>query len=291
MRAVTLLAPAKVNLYLGVGAVRPDGYHDVTTVLQALEFGDMVRILPADELVVTTSVDLGIPENENLAYRAALAFAEEFSLAPRVVIEIEKHMPAGAGLAGGSSDAAAVLAGLARLHDIAPCGERCVSVARSLGADCAFFLVGGAALMTGLGDELETALPSRGRPRRAGHARQVRCRRRVRTRSSTSRPCPRPARGPSSRRCEAGDVAGLAAALTNNLTAASAQLVPEVLDALAWVGGQPGVLGAAMAGSGSATFALCEDAASAAGIAAGGARPGLVGGRHGHPLDRRAGHR
>jgi 4-diphosphocytidyl-2-C-methyl-D-erythritol kinase len=266
MRAVTLLAPAKVNLYLGVGELRPDGYHEVTTVLQALEFGDVVRILPADELVVTTSVDLGIPENENLAYRAALAFAEEFSLAPRVVIEIEKHVPAGAGLAGGSSDAAAVLTGLARLHDIAPCGERCVSVARSLGADCAFFLVGGAALMTGLGDELETSLPPV-----TAHVALVMPPSPVPTSGAYAQfdlaPLPAPGPWPVVEALRAGDLAGLAAAMTNNLTAASAQLVPEVLDALAWVGAQPGVLGAAMAGSGSATFALCQDAPTAAGIA------------------------
>ena len=159
MRAITMLAPAKVNLYLGVGALRSDGYHDVDTVLQTLNFGDIVRILPADELTVTVSVDLGIPERDNLAYRAALAFADEFSVPPRAVIEIEKHVPAGAGLAGGSADAAAVIVGFARVHGVDPCGERCLSVARSLGSDCAFFLTGGTALMTGRGDVLETVLP------------------------------------------------------------------------------------------------------------------------------------
>jgi 4-diphosphocytidyl-2-C-methyl-D-erythritol kinase len=66
---------------------------------------------------------------------------------------------------------------------------------------------------------------------------------------------------------ETGDLVALSAGLANNLTSASASLVPEVLDTLAWVSAQPGVLGAAMAGSGSATFALCEDAAVAAGVA------------------------
>jgi 4-diphosphocytidyl-2-C-methyl-D-erythritol kinase len=80
-------------------------------------------------------------------------------------------------------------------------------------------------------------------------------------------PLPAPGPWPVVEALRAGDLAGLAAAMTNNLTAASAQLVPEVLDALAWVGAQPGVLGAAMAGSGSATFALCQDAPTAAGIA------------------------
>jgi 4-diphosphocytidyl-2-C-methyl-D-erythritol kinase len=273
VRAVTLIAPAKVNLYLGVGALRSDGYHDVATVLQALEFGDVVRILPADELAVIASVDLGIPEEENLAYRSALAFAEEFAIAPRVVIEIEKRVPAGAGLAGGSSDAAAVIAGLACIHGIDPRSERCVRAARSLGADCAFFLSGGAALMTGRGDELAETLPSlytdvvlvkppQPVPTSAAYAQFDLA--------------PAVATGPQGvvDALNAGDLAGLADTLSNNLTAASARLVPEVLDALAWLRGQSGVLGAVLAGSGSATFALCEDAAAANAAAVGAAAQG-----------------
>lgn len=270
MRAVTLLAPAKVNLYLGVGAVRLDGYHDVVTVLQTLEFGDVVRILPADELVVTTSVDLGISERDNIAYRAALAFADEFSVPPRAVIEIEKRVPAGAGLAGGSSDAAAVIVGLARIHGVDPRSERCAAVARGLGADCAFFLTGGAALMTDRGDTLEASLPAL-----FVHVVLVKPPEPVPTAAVYAQfdLAPPPASG-EHRVVEAlntGDLRLLANSLGNNLTAASANLVPEVIDALAWVGGQPGVLGAAMAGSGSATFALCEDA-DAAVLAAEGAR-------------------
>ena len=268
MRAITLLAPAKVNLYLGVGAVGDDGYHDVTTVLQSLAFGDTVRILPADELIVTTSADLGIPASENLAFRAAQAFAEEFSIAPRVVIEIEKRVPAGAGLGGGSSDAAAVIAGLARIHGIDACGERCLGVARTLGADVPFFLIGGAALMTGRGDVLEASLPSA-----RSHVVLVKPQAPVPTAGAYAAfdAAPLPAPGPD-RVVSAladGDTTRLAQALSNNLTSASATLVPEVIDALAWVGEQPGVLGAAMAGSGSATFALCASAESAESISAG----------------------
>ena len=261
MRAVTLHAPSKINLYLGVGALRPDGYHEVSTVLQTLDFGDTVRILPADELSVTTSVDLGIPERENLAFQAAVAFAEEFSVAPRVVIEIEKRVPAGGGLAGGSSDAAAVLVGLARLHGVDPLDPRCIDVARHLGADCAFFLSGGAALMTGRGDLLASSLPSA-----VAHVVLVKPVASVPTAAAYAQfdRSPMPAAGPQAvvEALEVGDTVRLAASLSNNLTAASAKLVPEVLDALAWLGQQPGVLGAIMAGSGSGTFALCEDEAS-----------------------------
>ncbi|MEI7814420.1 MAG: 4-(cytidine 5'-diphospho)-2-C-methyl-D-erythritol kinase [Coriobacteriia bacterium] len=266
MRAITLFAPAKINLYLGVGALREDGYHDVTTVLQTLEFGDIVRILPADELVVTTSVDLGIPVHENLAYRAALAFAEEFSVAPRAIIEIEKRVPAGAGLAGGSSDASAVIVGLARLHGVDPKGADCIRVARSLGADCVFFLIGGAALMTGRGDELAASLPSA-----VAHVLLVKPAEPVSTAAAYRRfdASPLSAPGPHHvvEALETGDIAQLAASLSNNLTASSANLVPEVIDALAWVGARPGVRGAVMAGSGSAVFALCENPESAASAA------------------------
>jgi 4-diphosphocytidyl-2-C-methyl-D-erythritol kinase len=266
MRAITLLAPAKINLYLGVGAVRDDGYHDVTTVLQALEFGDVVRILPADELAVITSVDLGIPQSDNLAFRAALAFAEEFSVAPRAVIEIEKRVPAGAGLAGGSSDAAAVIAGLARLHGVDTRDPRCITVARGLGADCAFFLTGGAAVMTGRGDQLEESLPSA-----AAHVALVKPAQPVHTAAAYAQfdAAPMPTPGPQCviEALKAGDAVGVASGLANNLTSAAASLVPEVLDALAWVSARPGVMGAAVTGSGSCTFALCRDAASAVGAA------------------------
>jgi 4-diphosphocytidyl-2-C-methyl-D-erythritol kinase len=273
MRAITLLAPTKINLYLGVGAARKDGYHDVTTVLQTLEFGDVVRILPSDELAVITSVDLGIPESENLAHRAALAFAEEFSVAPRAVIEIEKRVPAGAGLAGGSSDAAAVIVGLARLHDIDPFDERCFAIARGLGADCPFFLRGGAALMTGRGDRLEATLPSAN-----AHVALVKPAKPVPTAEAYRRfdrsPTPTPGPNDVVRALEERDLNRLATTLANNLTSASASLVPEVLDALAWASARPGVLGAAMAGSGSSTFALCADAESASAVARGAAERG-----------------
>jgi 4-diphosphocytidyl-2-C-methyl-D-erythritol kinase len=267
MRAVTLFAPAKVNLFLGVGERRADGYHDVETVLQALDFGDTVRILPADELAVTSSVDLGLGEQDNIAYQAALAFAEQFRVPPRAIIEIEKRTPVGAGLGGGSSDAAAVIAGFARLHGADPLDQRCLAAARSVGADCAFFLGSGTALMTGRGDLLGEQLPTV-----VCHVAVVRPQVPVSTAAAYEQfdRDPVPAEAPlclleALRRDSVADVAGC---LANNMTAASGLLVPEVLEALSWLEGQHGVLGTAMAGSGSATFAVCEDETSAATIAA-----------------------
>ena len=120
--------------------------------------------------------------------------------------------------------------------------------------------------MTGRGDELEATLPSA-----VVHVTLVKPPEPVLTAAVYAQfdLAPLPAWGPEHvvEALEARDVGRLASSLANNLTAASSSLVPEVIDALAWVSGQPGVLGAAMAGSGSATFALCEDATSAALVA------------------------
>ena len=139
-------------------------------------------------------------------------------------------------------------------------------VARTLGADVPFFLIGGAALMTGRGDVLEAALPAA-----RSQIVLVKPQASVPTAAAYAAfdQAPAAAPGPAGvvSALSGGDSLALAEALSNNLTSASATLVPEVIDALAWLGEQPGVLGAAMAGSGSATFALCENAASARSIA------------------------
>ena len=266
MGALTVVAPAKINLYLGVGALRPDGYHAVATVMHTLELADTVRIMDADELTVTTSVDLGIEEADNLAYRAALAFAEEFGEPVRTVIEIEKRIPAQAGLGGGSSDAAAVLAGLARLRGVRADDPRLVRTARRLGADCAFLLVGGCAVMRGRGDEYARKLPTL-----SADVVLVRPEGAVSTADAYRTFDAAPERAADIRPVTDSicfrDLPALGAALANNLTAASISLVPGVGEALAWVQGERGILGVAMAGSGSAVFGICEDSAAAVRIA------------------------
>ena len=107
MRSLTVMAPAKVNLFLGVGPLRPDGYHSVQTVLHTLALSDTVRLTPADELTVTCDPDLGIPAENNLAYRAARGFSAAFGVDVLLDIHVDKRIPSGAGLGGGSSDAAA----------------------------------------------------------------------------------------------------------------------------------------------------------------------------------------
>jgi len=258
MRRVVVTAPAKVNLFLGIGGTRPDGYHDVTTVIHTLEFADTVAIELADEVSLTCSEDLGIPAEDNLAFRAAIAFAEEFGEPRGAAIELTKRVPAGAGLAGGSSDAAAVLAGLAALTGRDVAEPRLAALAQRLGADIAFFLVGGAALMSGRGDEIERALPAISVP-----VALVKPLAPVHTalayRAFDADPVEAGEPSAVVAALESGDAAALGRALANNMTGCAISLVPEVGDALAWVSTEPGVLGAAVAGSGSSVFALCSD--------------------------------
>jgi 4-diphosphocytidyl-2-C-methyl-D-erythritol kinase len=158
-RTAELLAHAKVNLFLAVGARRADGYHEVTTVLQALELTDGLVVDSAGvggEVSLTCTPDLGVADEENLAWRAADAWRRETGIGARV--RLEKRVPSGAGLGGGSADAAAVLAALGAAGDADP--GLPLRLAAGLGADVPFFLGPGTALMGGRGDELLEVLPT-----------------------------------------------------------------------------------------------------------------------------------
>ena len=140
MNSVRVQAPAKVNLFLGVGEVLADGYHAVTTVMHAIDLRDEVVLAPAGVLSLVCVPDVGVPAERNLAWRAATEMGSRFGRDPRVEITLTKHTPHGAGLGGGSSDAAAVIAGLAYLWGADRRDDRCIGAARALGADVAFFL-------------------------------------------------------------------------------------------------------------------------------------------------------
>lgn len=267
MSALLVIAPAKVNLHLAVGAVRPDGYHDVTTVLHALELADEVRVTPASSLLLEAP-DLGVAPEQNLAHRAAVALGRTLGKRPDVHITLVKRIPHQAGLGGGSSDAAAVIFGLATLWGIDPGSPECLETAATLGADVPFFLTGACALMTGRGDVLERVLP----PLAGSPVVVVRPPHPVPTPAAyaafDAAPQPAPDAHELISALEVGSVACSAASLANNLEAASAAVVPEVGEAVAWLRGSAGCLGAAVAGSGSAVFGLMDSAGSAEAIAA-----------------------
>ncbi|MFB6247289.1 MAG: 4-(cytidine 5'-diphospho)-2-C-methyl-D-erythritol kinase [Salinibacter sp.] len=162
-------APAKINLGLHVLRQRPDGDHDVETVLHRIDWADTITATPADTLSMTCS-DPALPTDEdNLCLRAALALKEAFDVTAGAALHLDKQVPYGAGLGGGSSDAAATLRLLTRLWDLDADPTRLHAIAAALGADVPFFLMDApAALATGRGDEL-TPLRSNGAPYRLPH--------------------------------------------------------------------------------------------------------------------------
>ena len=157
-------ANAKINLYLNVVGRRENGYHDIVSIMQTVSLCDIVTVdyHPGEHFSMQLAVsgNAGVPTDcRNLAWRAAELYLREIGQSGSVTVSIEKHIPMAAGLAGGSADAAAVLRALNRL-----CGNRlsiselCALGAR-LGADIPFCIVGGGALVGGIGDVLEQMDP------------------------------------------------------------------------------------------------------------------------------------
>ena len=155
-------APAKINLFLAVTGRRPDGYHDLVSVVATLDWGDRLRAHPQDTPQVECSVP-GIPLGEdNLVMKAARAYAAAGGKGSARFV-LKKELPMGAGLGGGSSDAVAALTALERLSP-APLGPEVIrSVAAGLGSDCPLFLSSGPVIMRGRGERLA---PCQRRPRR-----------------------------------------------------------------------------------------------------------------------------
>lgn len=156
---VVEMASAKINLALDVLKKRADGYHEVQMVMQSVATADKVSLSPAPMLTVTTDLP-GLPDGPgNLAYRAAQAFERATGKTTAVHIAIEKRIPMGAGLAGGSADAAAVLRGLNRLFKTGLSMDELRTIGASIGSDVPFCLAGGTALAEGRG-EVITQLPA-----------------------------------------------------------------------------------------------------------------------------------
>ena len=158
---VTVRAPSKVNLHLAVGDLRPDGYHDLHTVFQALSLYDGVSVVPADTLSVHVrgaGADAVPTDSTNLAWRAAELMAERAARTPDVAITIDKGIPVAGGMAGGSADAAATLVALDALWGLGASREDLADLAARLGSDVPFCLHGGTAIGTGRGEQLVPVL-------------------------------------------------------------------------------------------------------------------------------------
>lgn len=157
---VTLKALAKINLGLDVLGKRDNGYHDVRMVMQTIYLYDNVTIEKKEQpgIELTTNLHFLPVDENNIAYKAAKMLIEEFQIEEGVCITLEKHIPVAAGLAGGSSNAAAVLVGMNRLFDLGLSQEQLMERGVSLGADVPYCVMRGTVLAEGIG-EILTPLP------------------------------------------------------------------------------------------------------------------------------------
>ena len=159
MREIRIPAFAKVNLRLDILGKRPDNYHELRTIFQTISLHDELRLraskAPGICLTIQGSASLSLePVRKNLVYVAVDALRRELGIRSGIEIELRKKIPAGRGLGGGSSDAAAALLGYLRLTRCTIPAPRLMEIAASLGADVPFFLFGGRALGIGRGDEI-----------------------------------------------------------------------------------------------------------------------------------------
>lgn len=157
-RSIDIKAPAKINLYLEIKGRRPDGYHEINSLMQKLRLADQLHIQVGNPAGISlTCPDADLPEDEsNLAFKAAQVFLKHTGTTQGIAITLKKRIPIAAGLGGGSSDAAAVLTGLDRLCDTGLSQDRLVDMARKLGADVPFFISElKTAVATGIGDCLQ----------------------------------------------------------------------------------------------------------------------------------------
>jgi 4-diphosphocytidyl-2-C-methyl-D-erythritol kinase len=159
MKSIRIPAYAKVNLCLDVVGRRPDGYHELRTIFQTISLHDTLALETTRSRDVTLQVLgnaalAGEPANENLVFRALTTLREELRWGKGIRATLKKRIPAGRGLGGGSSDAAAALTGLLRLAGGSIGTARLIQIASELGADVPFFLAGGRAVGIGRGDEI-----------------------------------------------------------------------------------------------------------------------------------------
>ncbi|NJP66411.1 4-(cytidine 5'-diphospho)-2-C-methyl-D-erythritol kinase, partial [Streptomyces sp. ventii] len=277
-RSASATAPAKVNVQLAVGPVRPDGYHDLANVFLAVDMHDRVTVTEADIETGGVRVSCVGPGSElvpadatNLAWRAVELLAAHHGRRADVAVHIDKDIPVAGGMAGGSADAAAALLACDALWGTATPRDELLAIAAELGSDVPFSVVGGAALGRGRGEVL-TELPVGGvfhwvfaladgglsTPKVYGEC--------DRLRGDTAVPEPEPAPELLAALRD-GDAAGLAGALANDLQDAALSLRPALADTLA-AGREAGALAALVSGSGPSCAFLAADADSAARVAA-----------------------
>ncbi|HEY1618967.1 MAG TPA: 4-(cytidine 5'-diphospho)-2-C-methyl-D-erythritol kinase [Streptosporangiaceae bacterium] len=277
--AVTVRVPAKVNLQLAVGPVRPDGYHGVVTVYQAVSLYDEVSVALAERsrIVVSGEDEAAVPTGPtNLASKAVTALARATGQRRQdrhpVLIEIRKRIPMAAGLAGGSADAAATLAACNELWKTGLTQQELCEVGAGLGSDVPFALMGGTAVGRGRGEQLTVALVSGGYHWVLAFAVSGLSTPEVyatcdRLRAARGDAVAEPElSGPLMSALRSGDAAAVGPLLSNDLQAAAVSLRPELRRALT-AGRDLGAVGAMVSGSGPTCMFLAGSAAQASDLA------------------------
>lgn len=263
--SVRVWSPAKVNLFLEVIRRRPDGFHDLATLMVTIGLYDALVFRPNSSDVIHLECDHpGLSTGpENLVCRAAQLLRDRFAIRKGVSISLSKRIPMAAGLAGGSSDAAATLAGLNRLWKLGLDAHALASLGAELGSDVSFFFHGPAAWCTGRGEIVEPLRP--GQSLRSLYLILVSPDMGLSTASvfkalTLSEP---PREGVAIQEAfRKGDITALGRAMYNRLEEPAMRLSPEVrriADRLR----ETASLGVMMSGSGSTVFALAQSAAEA----------------------------
>lgn len=283
MTVVTARAPAKINAHLAVGPLRPDGFHELRTVYLAVSLFDTVTARPGDGLSLAVSgegtdaaagPDAVPTDRRNLVWRAAELLAEHAGVRADAELEIAKSIPAAAGLAGGSADAAAALVALDALWGTRADRADLLALAAQLGSDVPFSLLGGVALGTGRGEQLTPVLARRswhwvlgiageGLSTPAVYAELDRLRAEGRVPDGETLLLAEPVLAA----LRTGPAEALATALANDLQAPALGLRPALRRALRSAT-DAGALGALVSGSGPTVAALAEDEPAAVRLAA-----------------------
>lgn len=280
---VTARVPAKVNVQLAVGGLRPDGFHDLANVFLAVGLYDEITVTPTAPTegprITCSGPDTHhVPlDRSNLALRAVDALALRHGISPDVHVHIDKDIPVAGGMAGGSADAAGALLACDTLWGTRTPREELLAICAELGSDVPFSLVGGAALGRGRGEVLTPlevggtfhwvfAVADGGLSTPAVYRECDRLRERRGTGSGVG-DVPEPEASPVLLAAlRSGDPHLLAAHLSNDLQPAAVSLLPSLGDTLA-AGREAGALAALVSGSGPTCAFLAEDAASASDIA------------------------
>ncbi|HXX40404.1 MAG TPA: 4-(cytidine 5'-diphospho)-2-C-methyl-D-erythritol kinase [bacterium] len=160
MKELHLNAYAKVNLTLDVIGDRPDGYHDIETVMHTVELHDSIILRESESGITIRCASPDVPaDTQNIVYRAAQYLRETFRIPKGVEVELNKYIPIASGLGGGSSDAAVTLLGLAQMWKLRLSDGQLLDLAGHIGSDVPFFIVGGAALAVGRGERIRPLRP------------------------------------------------------------------------------------------------------------------------------------